>query len=189
MTHSCTAGETGRQKRKTLGRGASAHRVEGLLAVRPHVRAVREVQPGRVGGRPRRVFGQDLVRFLRGFAPWGTKSGPEHMDNKRKRAAALASGGGVVSWRSSVVARAMMSIFPAPCSKMIGPFRRSAPSSSACFITAGFRTSHRFASGMTEARSTTAPATTGEATEVPERLRQPPGGGRGRAAGGREGQL
>lgn len=76
--------------------------------------------------------------------------------------------------------RAMRSIFPAPCSKMIGPLSLSAPSSSACFITAGLRMSHRFASGITEARSTTAPATTGEATEVPERLRQPP------AAAGRE---
>ena len=40
---------------------------------------------------------------------------------------------------------------------------------------AGFRIDHRLrSSSIVDARSVTAPATTGEATEVPERLRHPP---------------
>ena len=41
-------------------------------------------------------------------------------------------------------------------------------------MTPGFSISHRRSRGTTDARSVTAPATTGDATDVPERLRHPP---------------
>ena len=50
----------------------------------------------------------------------------------------------------------------------------SAPSTSACFITPGFKIFHRFSTGTTDASSVTAPATTGDATDVPLRLLHPP---------------
>ena len=67
--------------------------------------------------------------------------------------------------------------FPAPCAyidESPAEFRRTAPSTSACFMEAGFKMSHLFSWGTVDASSVTAPATTGLATEVPLRLRHPP---------------
>ena len=63
---------------------------------------------------------------------------------------------------------------PAPCSYMGISGSRTAPSTKACFIDAGFNFNHLSRSGTTEANKVTAPATTGDATDVPDRERQPP---------------
>ena len=62
---------------------------------------------------------------------------------------------------------------PEPCSKIFGPSNREAPSIIACFMLAGLMIFQRMDSGITLASKQMAPATTGLATLVPERLLQP----------------
>lgn len=60
-----------------------------------------------------------------------------------------------------------------PCSKTFRPGKIVAPSMSTCFMLAGF-TIWRLSGGNEEIKRVTIPVTTGDATDVPDRTRQPP---------------